>query len=132
MCAFKPSSPPTGGGADGVSTMARCVLLPSLPVSAFSDIKEVTIRVRQTTLEDVLNMVKGCNVIINYIRHPPTNRILDTLKVSYITGTEYKLYPDDIIIAIGLKFRAPVSGQDVNVTPDDLLVLVADVQYIVI
>jgi hypothetical protein len=112
----------------------RCVVLPSIPTSAFISVKETTIKIRQATLEDIVDVTKNCNVIINYIRHPPTIKVLSEIlrATNFITGTEYRLYPDDVIIVVGLKFRAPVSGQDVNVTPDDLLVLIAEVQYIVI
>jgi hypothetical protein len=110
----------------GVRGMARCVVLPSLPTSAFAEISEVVLRVRRATLEDIVEASRNCSVVVNYIRHPPTNKLLSEM-INFVMGTEYRVFAGDIIFVVGLKSRAPVSGQDVNVTPSDLLVLAADV-----
>lgn len=106
--------------------MARCVILPSLPTSAFIEIHEVALRVRHATLGDIVEAAKNCDTIINYIRHPPTNKLLSEM-INFVMGTEYRIFADDTIFVVGLKSRAPVSGQDVNVAPSDLLVLAVDV-----
>ena len=106
--------------------MARCIILPSLPTSAFLETSEVILRVRRATLEDIVEASKNCDIIINYIRHPPTNKILAEM-VNFVTGTEYRVFAGDIVFVVGLKSRAPASGQDVNVTPSDLLILAVDV-----
>ncbi len=107
--------------------MVRCVILPSLPTSMFTEVAEVILRVRQASLKDIVESVKDCNVVVNFIRHPPTNKILSDVLPSFVMGVEYKIFAHDKIFVIGLKFRTPVSGQDVNVTPDDLLILAVDV-----
>jgi hypothetical protein len=106
--------------------MARCVILPSLPTSAFTEAREIVLKVRHATLEDIVEVTKNCDIIVNYIRHAPTNKILSEL-VHFIAGTEYKIFANDIIFVVGLKTRTPASGQDVNVTPSDLLVLAVEV-----
>jgi hypothetical protein len=104
----------------------RCVIVPSIAVSMFTT-TEVTLRVRRVTLEDVAKMAKDCDIVLNFIRHQPTNKILSEVVNFAMGGTEYKLSADDIIFVVGLKYRAPISGQDINVTPDDLLILAVEV-----
>ncbi len=106
--------------------MTRCVILPSIPTSAFTEIAEVVLKVKRATLEDIVEASKSCSITINFIRHPPTNKILSDM-ITFVMGTEYKIFANDRIFVVGLKTRAPVSGQDVNVTPDDLLILAVDV-----
>jgi len=104
----------------------RCIVLPSIPTSAFTDISEVTIRVRKITFNELVELTRTCDTIVNFVRHPPTNQILSKY-FTFTTGTEYKISANDKIFVVGLKSRAPTPGQDVNVTIDDLLILVVDI-----
>jgi intergrase/recombinase len=104
----------------------KCVVLPSIPTSAFAEVSEVVLRVRRVTLNDIAEASKNCDVIINYIRHPPTNKLLSEI-MDFAVGTEYKISANDVIFIVGLKSRAPVSGQDVPVTVNDLLILAVDI-----
>jgi len=106
--------------------MARCIILPSIATSIFADVSEVVLRVKKITFNELIETVRTCDTIINFNRHPPTNQLL-AKHLMFVTGTEYKLNKDDRIFVIGLKARAPVSGQDVQVTIDDLLILAIDV-----
>jgi len=103
----------------------KCVILPSIATSIFDVTNEVTIRVRKITFGELVEALKSCSTTVNYVRHPPTNRILANY-VTFVTGAEYRIANDRIFI-VGLKFRTPTSGQDVDVKPDDLLILAVDV-----
>ncbi len=108
--------------------MARCVVLPSLPTSMFIDISAaVRLTVRKITFEEFAAKVRYCDSVINYNRHPPTNQLLSKY-VSFTTGAEYRLATNDVIFVVGLKARTPISGQDVIVTENDLLVLEVQVE----
>ena len=108
--------------------MAKCVILPSIPVSMFADITTtVRLNVTKITFEEFISKARRCDSVVNYIRHPPTNQLLSQYIV-FTAGVEYRLDRDDRIFAIGLKARAPVSGQDVSVTTDDLIVLEVQVE----
>jgi hypothetical protein len=108
--------------------MTKCVILPSIPTSMFADITSpVRLTVAKITFEEFTTKAKYCSNIINYVRHAPTNQLISKY-ISFTAGTEYKLNAGDRIFIVGLKTRAPVSGQDVNVTIDDLLVLEVQVE----
>jgi hypothetical protein len=104
----------------------KCAVLPSIPTSAFADINEATIRVRKITFNELVELAKTCDTLINFNRHPPTNQLLAKY-LTFVAGTEYRLNKDDRIFVVGLKSRAPTPGQDVNVTIDDLLILAVDI-----
>jgi hypothetical protein len=92
-----------------------------------ADVSEVTIRVRKITFNELVELVRNCDTIVNFIRHPPTNQLL-SVHFKFTTGTEYRLGgSSDKIFVVGLKSRAPTPGQDVNVTIDDLLILAVDI-----
>jgi hypothetical protein len=89
----------------------------------FADITTtVRLNVTKIVFEEFVSKVKHCNSIVNYNRHPPTNQLLAKY-ISFTTAAEYKLDIGDRIFVVGLKTRAPVSGQDVSVTENDLIVL---------
>jgi hypothetical protein len=107
--------------------MVKCAVLPSLPTSMFVDITTVRLTVTKITFEELIAKLKSCSTVVNYNRHPPTNQLL-ARHISFMTGTEYRLDVSDKIYVVGLKSRAPVSGQDINVTENDLLVLEVQVE----
>jgi hypothetical protein len=105
----------------------KCVILPSIPTSAFADIAEpIKLTVAKISFEDLVNALRQCDIVVNYIRHPPTNQLLSK-HVSFTTGTEYRISAGDAVFVVGLKARAPISGQDVSVTVDDLLILAVSI-----
>jgi hypothetical protein len=110
----------------GARKMARCVILPSIATSIFVNTSEAMLRVRKISFNELLAELASCNEIVNFNRHPPTNQLLAKYFV-FTVGTEYRLDKEDEIFIVGLKSRAPVSGQDVAVTVDDLLILSVDI-----
>jgi len=105
----------------------KCIILPSIPVSMFADVEAVRLTVKKITFEELVSKLRHCDNIVNYNRHLPTNQLLSKY-VTFTIGTEYRLDKNDRIFAIGLKTRAPVSGQDVAVTENELLVLEVQVE----
>jgi hypothetical protein len=92
----------------------------------FTDVDEVVIRVKKLTFNELVETAKTCDTIVNFIRHPPTSHLLSKY-FTFTVGTEYRLDKKDRIFVVGLKARAPISGQDVSVTIDDLLILAIDI-----
>lgn len=101
----------------------RCVIIPSIAASMMPD-SEITLSFAKLSWGEFKELVTGCKKIINYIRHKPTNDLLASIAV-FETGFEYKISMGDLIFVVGLKSRAPVSGADVTVTPNDLLIYLA-------
>jgi hypothetical protein len=106
--------------------MVRCIIIPAIAASMFAEVSEVVVRIRHASLEDLVEAATRSDIVVNYIRHPPTNHLLSKY-ISFTTGTEYRIFADDIIFVVGLRYRTPVPGQDVAVTPDDLLILAVDI-----
>jgi hypothetical protein len=105
----------------------KCIVLPSLATSVFADITTVKLTVTKITFEELISKLKSCSTVVNYNRHPPTNQLLAKY-IQFTIGTEYRLSVSDKVYIIGLKSRAPISGQDIAVTENDLLVLEVQVE----
>jgi L-lactate utilization protein LutB len=105
-----------------VRRMVKCVILPSIATSVFADVTSVKLMVTKISFEELVSRLKSCETIVNYVRHHPTNQLLSKY-ISFTSGVEYRLDASDRIYIVGLKARTPVSGQDVNVTENDLLIL---------
>jgi hypothetical protein len=111
----------------------RIVLLNALPLNAFPILQDRQFEItgEVVALDElivVLKFAQHYNIRIeNYIRHEPTVKLL-----SQLTGVELKpesgLYSysegDEIYI---ITLRKPVRGQEVEVKPEDLLIV--RVQY---
>lgn len=112
----------------------RIILLPSFPLNMLPFDREPTIKcvfesISLQELKVFLDFLKERGVeveIHNYIRHKPTNdlleRVLAGYKIIYEHGA-YKFDYRDLLYAITLKTRPPISGIDVEVKPEDLLVI---------
>jgi hypothetical protein len=100
--------------------MTRCVIIPSIATSMLPD--KITLTFTKLTWEEFTALLAKCERITNYIRHKPTNDLLLLVISKFETGFEYRIDTSDVIVLLGLKARAPVSGADVNVSPSDLLI----------
>ncbi|MCS7119469.1 MAG: YddF family protein [Archaeoglobaceae archaeon] len=69
-----------------------------------------------STLEEVKGIV---GVAVSYIGHPETAKVLGLAP----NRGEAKPQPGDVAYVLRLKFRPPVSGQEVKIGPEDLEVL---------
>jgi len=103
---------------------ARCVVIPSIAVSMLKDWSSVAMSIHLERFENMVEELKICGEIVNFVRHKPTTDIL----VKYVgrsdirSGFEYVIEPGDVIYVVGLKTRTQVSGADVAVEPKDLLI----------
>jgi hypothetical protein len=84
----------------------------------------ITLSFTKLSWDEFVATIKGCEKIINYVRHKPTIDLLTAI-VAFETGFEYKIDTSDTIFLVGLKTRAPTPGADVAVKPDDLLIYLA-------
>jgi len=107
--------------------MTKCVIIPSIAVSMLPS-ESITLTFMKLTWDEFKTMISGCEKIVNYIRHKPTNDLLSTIVAKFETGFEYKINTADVIFMVGLKSRAPTPGADITVAPDDLLIYLAKVQ----
>jgi hypothetical protein len=107
--------------------VTRCIIIPSIAASIFADITTIKLTITRVSFEEFISRVKRCDIIINYNRHPPTNQLLSRY-ISFNSGVEYRLDRSDMIFVVGLKARTPISGQDVPVTANDLLILQVEVE----
>jgi hypothetical protein len=107
-----------GGGVREMAT--TCIVIPSLAVSMLPD--DITMRFHRETWDNFVSTLRSCGKIISYIRHKPTTDLIESAVGKIDTGFEYKIEEGHLIFMVGLKFRAPVSGADVAVRPDDLLI----------
>ena len=103
--------------------MARIVIIPSIAGSML-DNKQITVTITPITPEQLKEISNGAE-IINYIRHPATNQLLQQLipNMRQAPSPEYKILASDVIIMVSLAQRAPVSGQEVQVQSLNQLVL---------
>jgi len=112
----------------------KVILLPSLPLNILPFEREPVIKCVLESMDikefkQLLDFLKSRGVdveIHSYIRHKPTNELLEEMLRGYriVYHVEpYRFNYKDIIYAITLKFRPPVSGMDVKVSPEDLLVV---------
>jgi hypothetical protein len=101
------------------------VILPSFPLNILpwnlSD--RFTVLFIKRSLQE-LKQIIGDREVISYIRHAPTNRLLSKyFKLIDKSNDQYVFNPADYIIIVTLMKRIPVSGQDVEVSENDLLVV---------
>ncbi len=100
-----------------------CILIPSL---ALSMLRKFTVGaelfVRFVGFEEFVRELRACGRVVSYVRHKPTNDLLAQHVALEVATGEYTLEEDHKIYIVALKFRTPVSGQDVQVKPEDLLV----------
>jgi hypothetical protein len=101
------------------------VILPSFPLNILpwnlSD-RFTVLFIRRSLAE--LKGIIGDREVYNYIRHAPTNKLLAKyFKVIDKSNEQYVFNPSDYIIIITLMRRTPVSGMDVEITENDLLVV---------
>jgi len=109
----------------------ECILLPSIPASIFPDNTEWVLEVTPVKFAEMLyDFGVWWLSIISYIRHEPTMRAIKqyapATEIIQVTSGEYSLERyrrGDLIFVIGLRKRAPTSGADVEVTIDDLKIL---------
>lgn len=103
----------------------RCVIIPSIALSMIPDYEPYEINIFPYSIFGAfLNDLEFmCDEIISYIRHKPTNDVLEKHlpgKQIKIEAGEYIINPQDTIFIVALKKRAPKSGEDVPVDPKDL------------
>lgn len=98
-------------------------ILPSLPPNAFTNLlPHFAIQCGETSIEELIKLSLSDKLQI-YIRHKPTLDLLAKYITNYETTTsEAKIENYEMFYVISLKTRAP-SGQDVEVSEKDLLVL---------
>jgi hypothetical protein len=101
------------------------VILPSFPLNILpwhiSD--RFTVLFIKRSLNE-LKQIIGDREVITYIRHAPTNKLLSKyFKLIDKSNEQYQFSPQDYIIIITLTKRTPVSGMDVEITENDLLVV---------
>jgi hypothetical protein len=103
---------------------ARCIIVPSISASMLKDWSTVTMSVHLHKFEDMVEELRMCKEVINYVRHRPTTDIIakHVGRSDIRTEFEYIVDPSDVIYVVGLKSRTPVSGADVAVEPEDLLI----------
>ena len=103
----------------------RIVILPSFPLNILP--WHVSDRFTVLFIKRTLNELKGIigeREVISYIRHAPTNKLLSKyFKLVDKSNEQYQFSPQDYIIIITLTKRTPVSGQDIEVSENDLLVV---------
>jgi len=77
-------------------------------------------------LQEIIKVAKEQNKeIVNYIGHPTTVSLLGQLLSLQLqtTRSEYQIQKGDLLIMVSLKQRQKVSGQEVNVSSvEDLLI----------
>ena len=112
-----------------MSEERRIILLPSLPLNIIP-YEVVTIVVWKRRMENIQRLVntnkaytsKGIQVL-NYIRHAPTNQLISKYFQFIDKSNEsYTFNNKDFIFVITLKQRTPISGKDVEVSEEDLLI----------
>ena len=87
--------------------------------------KKLNIDMEQVTLDELAGMIKQDDVIINFVRHPKTLELIKQKIQKPIVdgGKEYKLDPSHKIVMFGLAQRQEKSGEEVNVTSEEQLVI---------
>jgi len=86
--------------------------------------KKLSFDSEQVTLDEVANMINEGDVVINTVRHPTTLALIkQKVKVPMTEVKEYKIDPRHIIIAFGLAQRQEQSGQEVNISNENQLVI---------
>lgn len=101
------------------------VILPSFPLNILpwnlSD--RFTVLFIKRTLSELKNII-GEREVITYIRHAPTNQLLAKyFKLVDKSNEQYVFNPADYIIIVTLLKRTPISGQDMQVSENDLLIV---------
>ena len=101
------------------------VILPSFPLNILpwniSD--RFTVLFIRRTLNELKGII-GDREVITYVRHAPTNKLLAKyFKLVDKSNEQYVFNPQDYIIIVTLMRRTPVSGQDIEVSENDLLVV---------
>jgi hypothetical protein len=106
------------------SKKARCVVIPSIATSMVKDWSAISLSLHLTRFDGMVEELRTCKEVINFVRHKPTVDLLlkHTGRNDIKSGFEYALEPSDVIFIVGLKTRTPVSGADVTVEPEDLLI----------
>jgi hypothetical protein len=101
------------------------VILPSFPLNILP--WQLSDRFTVLFIKRTINELKGIigdREVISYIRHAPTNRLLTKyFKVIDKSNETYSFNPQDYIIIVTLLKRTPISGQDLEVSESDLLVV---------
>jgi hypothetical protein len=100
---------------------AKCAIIPSIAVSMLVT-ETVTITFSRETWDSFINTLRSCEKVVNYVRHKPTTDLIESAVGKMETGFEFKIEPGTLMFIVGLKFRTPVSGADVKVTPEELLI----------
>jgi hypothetical protein len=101
------------------------VILPSFPLNILpwhiSD--RFTVLFIKRSLNELKSII-GEREVISYIRHAPTNKLLSKyFKLIDKSNEAYTFNPQDYIIIVTLLKRTPISGQDVEVSESDLLIV---------
>jgi len=106
--------------------VGKIVFLSALPINILpfnlSDKFEILVIKRDINyIKDLI----GNHEVYCYIRHAHTVNLLKKYFSNLIDKSkeEYKLDPRDYIVIFTLTKRTPVSGQDVDVKPEDLLIV---------
>jgi Domain of unknown function (DUF1874). len=97
----------------------RVVLVGGLAPSMFEGFNELTVYYKRITIDELKEVVKDA-VVLNYIRHESTVKLLsNVLGIDLVPNTGlYKWEEGDILIIVGLK--KPVRGQELQITLEDL------------
>ncbi len=106
--------------------MTTCVIVPSIAVSMIT-VDTITIVFYKETWNSFIDTLKVCERIVNYVRHRPSVDLIESIVGKMETGFEYRIERGHTIFIVGLKSRTPVSGTDVKVNPEDLLIYRATV-----
>jgi len=108
----------------------RLIILPSIPPNAFYP-NDFIIKARVIKSDVELGIILGqYDEIINYNRHEPTNKYLARFNanIKNISGA-YTYQKGDDILVMGLKGRTPKSGQDMEISGfNDLVIYLVKVE----
>jgi hypothetical protein len=101
----------------------RIILVGGVAPSMFSQ-NELTMYYKRISLDELKELAKDAEVV-NFVRHESTVKLLSSALGKQVTPNPglYQWVDGDILVVVGLK--KPIRGQEMQVTADDLdLVLV--------
>jgi hypothetical protein len=104
----------------------RVVFVGGIAPSMFPNYKELTLYYRRVGIDELKELVKDAEVL-NYVRHESTVKVLSEILGKLLTPSAelYVWREDDILVVVGLK--KPVRGQEVEVSAEDLDLVVVRV-----
>jgi len=99
----------------------RLVFLNALPLNAI-DFEAFTLYINRITFDDLRELLRKADEVVNFIRHPATLKIIqEKLGISLSPSSQlYKYRHGDLLVIVTLK--KPVRGVEaMNITESDIL-----------